>query len=365
MDHQPELEFFNSDEAEKELKIEEKRMEIRHSAVSGKFDTIQEKVAWVLNRYSETRNSDITLQLRYWQHFDSDLYNGHTISPNDLYRLTRLTSLQRARAKIQNTYKLFQATEEVKNRRGTLGDSEKKKAVEQKSDEEIYAVYADESGKNQKYLIVGSIWFLHGPEIGRLSLEIDKWKKRKSFDSELHFSKINQHRLPLYKEVADILATESSAISFKAVSVDREGISKVEDALKELYYLLLVSGVDHEHKTGRGSLPRQLQLQKDAEATGPDKLLLENLRDRMAQASSSRFSGQLQIGDFDAVDSSKLDLIQLADLFTGAVNRILNTENTDSNPKDEFSAYLLKALDMPNGPSEIRETNDMTYHVAL
>ena len=125
------------------------------------------------------------------------------------------------------------------------------------------------------------MWFLHGPETAKLTLEIERWREQRSFHDELHFKSISQSKLPLYKEVVDLLAAYSNTISFKALSVERRGINKANEALTDLYYLLLVKGVEHEHSTGRGVLPRGLQLWKDAEEPGFDKILLENVQDRV------------------------------------------------------------------------------------
>lgn len=105
---QPALDLDLVDEKEQRLEAEKAAME--RAVLSAKFDTIQERVAWILNHFPDTRNSDITLQLKYWDRFEPDLYDGRAIEPDDMYKLTRLTSLQRARAKIQNSYGLFQAS---------------------------------------------------------------------------------------------------------------------------------------------------------------------------------------------------------------------------------------------------------------
>jgi hypothetical protein len=353
------------DGPDEELKLKDEQIKILRSVAAAKLDTLQERVAWILNHYPEARDSDITLQQIYWKRFDSDIYSGGPIDPEDLYRLTRLTSLQRARAKIQNTYRLFQASPEVRRRRGMLEESEKEKAVEQQPSYDVFAVYADESGKTQDYLVVGNIWFLHGPETATISQEIEECKKRRAFDGELHFKKISKSNLLVYKDIADILAAKSSTVSIKAISVERKGIARVSDALIHLYYLLLVNGVEHEHKTGRAPLPRMLQLWKDAEEPGFDKLLLENVRDRITQAGKSRFNDELKVDHFEAVDSEALVLIQLADLLTSSISRVLNTKGDRSNPKDEFATYLLELLGMPDGPSEEKVSGDMTYYMSL
>lgn len=365
LDAQLELNLDYANDGGKAAKLEEKRTRVLQSVASAKLDTLQDRVAWILNHYPNTRDSDVALQLAYWSHFDSDIYDGQYITADDLYRLTRSASLQRARAKIQNTYKLFQASPEVRRRRGKLDESEKEKAVDQRPSYPIFAVYADESGKTDDHLVVGSLWFLHAPETATLTLEIEEWKKRRSFEGELHFKKINKSRLPLYKEVADMLAARSSTISFKTIAVKRKGIARANDALIELYYLLLLHGVEHEHQTGRGELPRGLQLWKDAEESGFDKLLLENVHDRVVQAGKSRFDDKLQADHFEPVSSRELTLIQLADLFTSSVSRALNATGERRNHKDEFADYLLAAVGMPNGPTEARVIGDVTYHLSL
>jgi len=358
---QLELDLDMSEETDEERK----QTTILRSVAAAKLDTLQERVAWILNHYPDARDSDITLQQIYWKLFDSDIYSGGYIDPEDLYRLTRLTSLQRARAKIQNTYRLFRASPEVRRQRGMLEESEKEKAVEQQPSYEVFAVYADESGKTQDHLVVGSVWFLHGPETATMTREIEDCKKRRSFNGELHFKKISKSNLPVYKEIATVLAARSSTVSIKAISVERKGVARVSDALTDLYYLLLVNGVEHEHNTGRGSLPRMLQLWKDAEEPGSDKLLLENVRDRITQAGKYRFDDKLRVDHFEAVDSKELALVQLADLLTSSIGRVLNARGEKSNPKDEFANYLLEILRMPGGPSEEKVAGDMTYYVNL
>src|SRR5438128_3772181 len=72
---------------------EKETLLVRLSA--GALDTIQEKVAYVLNRFPGARDSDITLQLRYWQTFEPERTAGEFVRKKDLYELPRLTSLTR------------------------------------------------------------------------------------------------------------------------------------------------------------------------------------------------------------------------------------------------------------------------------
>ena len=87
---QPTLDLNLQDE--KQERLEAEKATVIRAVASAKFDTIQERVAWVLNHFANTRNSDITLQLKYWEHFEPDLYDSAAIKPDDMYKLTRLTS---------------------------------------------------------------------------------------------------------------------------------------------------------------------------------------------------------------------------------------------------------------------------------
>ena len=123
---------LSPDEMQKEAHREEERQQLLDHISSATTNTLRDKVAWVLNHYPEARDSDITLQLKFWETFEMDIYNGHSIDLDDLYRLTKLNSLTRERARIENIYKLFVASTEVRQKRGTLSDEEKEKAIEDK-----------------------------------------------------------------------------------------------------------------------------------------------------------------------------------------------------------------------------------------
>src|SRR5690606_38926562 len=90
-----------------EAKLEAKRESLMRAVHSSQLNTIEERVAWLLNKFPTTRDSDITLQIRYWQNFEPDRFGGGEITVSNYYRLARLTTLTRARATIQNKLKLF------------------------------------------------------------------------------------------------------------------------------------------------------------------------------------------------------------------------------------------------------------------
>jgi hypothetical protein len=79
----------------------------------GNFKQTITKVAHILNNYPDSRDSDITLALRYWGTYQGDIFDGEFIGKKDLFKLERQVDITRARAKIQNEYHLFMAKSEI------------------------------------------------------------------------------------------------------------------------------------------------------------------------------------------------------------------------------------------------------------
>jgi len=355
------------DEASKEAKREEEIQQLLNNLASATVNTLRDKVAWILNHHPETRDSDVSLQLKYWETFESDKYNGQYIKPDDLYRLTRLTSVARERARIQNAYKLFQASSKVRQMRGTLEDEEKEKAIDDKpAGYPSIVVYMDESGKNANQMIVGSLWFLDaGKPIYDIHKKITDFKKEAHFNKEFHFSEMSQKDLPIYKEMAILFLKECTAISFKVATLPAIGIHDKQDALDRLFYHLIVRGIENENETGRATLPRTLQIWKDSEEEGSDRLLLAELDDQLKQASSTRFKDNLYINFVRCADSEHNLFLQLADLLSASANRVLNQPNLERNHKTEFAEFFLGLIGVDTAFSPNDQIGDKVIHISL
>ena len=63
--------------ADAQVEVQQKRDQVLRAVASGHLNTMQERVAWILNHHPETRDSDITLQLHYWREFDG--FSGGSI----------------------------------------------------------------------------------------------------------------------------------------------------------------------------------------------------------------------------------------------------------------------------------------------
>ena len=351
----------------KEEKREEEIQKLYNNLASATVNTLRDKVAWVLNQNPKARDSDIDLMLYYWETFESNIYNGQFIKPDDLFRLTRLTSIARERARIQNIYKLFQASSKVRHYRGTLSEEEKEKAVEDKPvGYPSLTVYMDESGKNADQLIVGSVWFLEaGKPIYDIHKKITAFKEEIGFTKEFHFFNMSRNDLTTYKEMIEIFLREAPTFSFKIISVPARGIRNKQEALKQLFYHLIIKGIENENKTGRAVLPRSLQIWIDGEEEGADRLLVADLDDKLKQASPTLFNNKLHLDLVRCADSEQNLFLQIADLLSASANRILNESGITKNHKTDFAEFFLDAVGVDKTFSPNDKVGDAVAHISL
>lgn len=343
----------DSAEVEKIQKINKEKQELIYRILSGNLQTKHDQVGFILNHYTKARNSDVELAWLYWKTFESDKFNGKYITKGNLEKLTKINSLTRSRARIQNEYKLFQADDIVKRYRGVLSEEKKKEAIEEKPvDLPIYYVHLDETGKTQDYLSIGSLWVFDGRKSFISTNKIKSWKREMNIEYEFHFSEVKGHKLDAFKEFFLMFLKLNPTVCFKVIVIDRKGLKQINQVITDLTFHLIYKGIQQENRTARAPLPRLLQVWIDREESGSDQLKIENLKERL----NGQNEKGLYLGDFEAVDSKDNFSIQAVDLFTAAVNRRLHGSGKSENAKDELANYILELLSFDPKTIDFNET---------
>lgn len=345
-------EVLSDEEIKAAEKKEKERQEILNGAVSGKIDNIRDKVAYILNNFTSARNSDIELAWLYWQAFEKKDFNGSYVTKRNLLKLTKISSLSRVRAKIQNEYKLFQADDIVKRYRGVLEEEKKQEAIEDKPSYPLYTIFIDETGKTQEYISVGSLWITDPQAAFFAHSELRQWISDNEIDYEFHFKELRSNKLEQYKAFFLKFISLIPSAGFKVIIIKRSGLKNINSAITDLTFHLINNGISHENETGRAPLPRMLQLRIDDEEAGSDQLKLANIRERLV---SQKIEG-LHIDSFEAVESEGNLYIQAVDLFISSVNRKLHNPVNKGNHKDELAEYILELLNFDI--SRVNKTND-------
>jgi len=260
-------------------------------------------------------------------------------------KVTRESSLRRARAKIQNEYGLFQANPEIKQRRREKAEDESAKQLADKPRGAEVSFYLDESSKNNQYVIVGGLCSLGDREAYSALGHFLEWRLENRIDYEFHFTKMSKHKLDAYKRFFQEAMKFSHSFGFKAIVLDQSSGNKRDssETIRELYYQLVYQGIEHEIEMNRIRLPRPISIKKDQEK-GFDKLEMTRVQQELSSSFKKDFSGKLSLEGIQPIDSAANNYIQLADLFIGSLARSLNRKVTPRNHKDELADYILGLL---------------------
>jgi len=335
----------------KEQERRKKGKELWIAVQSGNTEHLITRVASVLNRYPDARNSDVALMVRYWQVFEG--HTGNQVSLNNLFKYERLTSIARVRAKIQNEYKLFRADDKVKRYRQQEEEVQKEIQNSTKPPIDDITIYADESGKNDEFAIVGSSWILSGES--ELNSDLVKWvQERKSIDNTcpdvFHFNKIrnNGRDLQVYRDFFNYSVQRGDMMGFKAIAVNQKKTTLSNDDLNtELFYQLVRIGIEHENMTGRIQLPKQIVYFKEKE-DGESALRITQIQQQLIDNFKTHYDENVRLNTFLSIDPHFSRLLQVADLFTSSINRVLNHQRKNPqsrhNAKDEFAEYVYELL---------------------
>lgn len=308
------------------IKRQEQIIQLTENIKSSNFGRLKDRVAFILSYFPQARNSDAELSWNYWNYFEKEILGDGELTKEKLFKLTKQTSLSRARAKIQNEYKLFQADPEVKKFRRKLREEYSEENINDKPHQDSFFVYMDESGKTNEYLVIGSIWlFSFGPSILHKQKELLDWRKVNDLKYEFHFKELNKSNISNFKKFVEKFIGLNPEIGFKGIVLKRKGIPDNDKAIEDLTSHLLYKGVLQEDFSNRAKLPRNLTLTIDREEDGRDLLKLANVKERIR---SQKIKG-LHLLNFVAEDSTGNEYIQMADLFSASLNRVVNFPNSN------------------------------------
>jgi len=288
-------------ELTKEEKLAQEKSALEEAVSSQRVDSVRERVAYILNNFPAARNSDKILALAYWEWFQNEDFDP--VFAEKLFKLEHVPTLSRERAKIQNSFGLFQATDEVKERRGGL--EVEKKEIYTPADEMEFkiTVYADENGKSDAVMSVGGVWFLDPGKYVDIWLALAEYKKRHEIKSELKFSALTKHNAGVTLGYVDVFLEFKSFTSFKIVYLTTRDLRRpIETALYDLYRHFLLEGAQFEVEKGRITLPRTIELMKDKDE-GSDIINLKDMKVKLFGDMGSTFKNQLILSDVGAISS--------------------------------------------------------------
>lgn len=342
-------------------RLEHEKQGLLRDIAASTTNDLRVKVGYVLNHFPPARDSDVALAHLVWETFYPEYIDDGYVRLEDMYILPRQGTISRTRAKIQNEYGLFQASAAVAEFRRGLRDETKEAVVADKPGPPVLSVLADESGKTQDYLVVGSVWGVDVSRLWRVAKALGDWKREAGIKWEFKFSELTKAKLAPTVEFVKKAMEHSELIGLKACVVDTRTVKGMadEERLYRLYYELVMTGMEHELQAGRVVLPRWLHIVKDAD-DGPDALLLPDLERRLKTGSREYFRDTVEVESVTTGISDESPLLQLADLFSGSAARVFNKADDTANQKDAFADFF-RGIAGFDFLSQEKGTSDFVY----
>jgi hypothetical protein len=326
----------------KNLTTRQKQQKLLSHIMKGESQRLIYKVAHILNQFPKTRNSDITLTIYLLKTFYPDFVRDERFALSDLYKLPKFYDMQRERARIQNQCGLFEASPEVKLfRKKHQATAIEEFAANQPNFSPVF-VFVDESGTTGEHLIIGSLWLYSSNEYHAVINKLNGFEKD---TDEYHFKKIkNMTRAKNAAKFFDSFIKIGCFSSFQVLILKNAELhanpANVYNGLAEM----LVDSSKFELESKRIHAPIALHVIKDKDRN-TDVLQMAPLNRRVLDAFNIEFADKSVVlgnNKIESVDSERSNLIQVVDIFTGAVNRWINEKITDieKDPKDWLANYV-------------------------
>ena len=72
-------------ELARSLRLANESAELTKAVESGDLATLKNRVAYILHQYPKTRDSDVSLTLKYWELHQPDIFNPGGMLPRDFF----------------------------------------------------------------------------------------------------------------------------------------------------------------------------------------------------------------------------------------------------------------------------------------
>jgi hypothetical protein len=316
----------------------EKRDRLLADIANSHLSTREQRVARILERYPETRDSDTALCLRYWRTFQADVIERwQPLELDILFDLDRIETLGRARRFIQNDLRLFQSTEGTRKARGAMQHELHEYVVAHQALPEI-RFYLDETGNegDKTYTGVAGVCVINWKQYEKHHAALEQWRSEQGWAETIHFAETGADKVGRAVSLLQQLSRRRSGLLFLGYSIASRG--RTQEAMYSLFIQLVLDSLRHLQQNGCLTENRSIRLIKEADS-GFDAMYLENMKKRLEDSVAQEFPGQLAVLPVEALTKGRSVLLECADLIAGGMQR--RALGKGRNPKDRLAEAVI------------------------
>lgn len=327
-----------SPESELSPENAEKRDRLLADIANSHLAKHEQRVARILERYPETRDSDTALCLRYWRTFQADVIERwQPLELDILFELDRIETLGRARRFIQNDLRLFRSTEGTRKARGAMQHEFHEYIVAHQALPEI-RFYLDETGNegDKTYTGVAGVCVINWKQYDKHHAALEQWRNQRGWAETIHFTETGADKVGRAVSLLQQLSQRRAGVLFLGYSIASRG--RTQDAMDSLFIQLILDSLKHLQQNGCLTENRSIRVIKEAEP-GFDGIYLEIMKRHLEDSVALEFPGQLAVLPVEAMTKGRNVLLECADLIAGGMQR--RALGKGRNPKDRLAEAVI------------------------
>jgi hypothetical protein len=299
----------------------------------------ERKVAYILQRFPETRDSDTALCIRYWKLFQADvLERWSPLELEVLFELDRIETLGRVRRMIQNDLRLFRGVDDTRRAREALqAEFHEFLAAHRDSLPEV-RFYLDETGNegDKTYTGIAGVCVINWKQFEKHHAALRQWRSEQGWPETIHFSETGADKVDRAVSLLQQLSARRSGVLFLGYSLTSRG--RTHEDLFSLFIQLVVDSLRYLRECRCLTDNRSVRVIKEADS-GFDTLYLAKMTKQLGEAVALEFPGELTVLPVEAVTKGRTVLLECADLIAGGMQR--RASRKGRNPKDRLAEAVI------------------------
>jgi hypothetical protein len=315
--------------------LQQERERMLADVAESRLGATEQRVAYLLQRFPETRESDIALCIRYWRRFQADvLEKWRPLELEVLFELDKLETIGRIRRHIQHTLHLFRGMEETTQYRDFFQKELHEYLASHRGAMPEVRFYLDETGNegDKAYTGVAGLCIINWQQYEKHHAALAQWRREQNWPETIHFSETGSDRIDRAVGLLGELTKRRSGLLFLGYALGSRG--RTHEDLFSLFIQLVIDSLNHLKRNGSLDEPRSLRVMKEADP-GFDNLFLIKMHKQLSDLIAMEFPGQIIVQPIEAVTKGREVFLECADLIAGGMQRRALMKG--HNPKDKLA----------------------------
>lgn len=310
-----------------------RRQKILADIANSNLATGEQRVARILQRFPETRDSDTALCIRYWKMFQADvLERWRPLELEVLFELDRIETIGRLRRMIQNELRLFRGLDETRRARESMqAEFHEYLAAHRDSLPEV-RFYLDETGSEGTYTGVAGVCIINWKQFEKHHAALEQWRSMQGWPETIHFSETGADKVERAVSLLQQLQSRRSGILFLGYALESRG--RTDRDQFTLFIQLVVDSLKYLRECGCLTENRSVRVIKEAQS-GFDAVFLHKMTKQIGDVVALEFPGEVTVLPVEAVTKGRTVLLECADLIAGGMQRRALFKGR--NPKDRLA----------------------------